>query len=162
MPTNSFSGRWSRYAVLVALLQSLSASADPRPYDYASGADDFIEVRQALLNRDWSGAWQTLQRLSERDPGLRETSEFHNLSGFVWRQKGSEHLPRSIEHYQQALRIEPAHVQAREYLGQAYLMMNRIDLAQDQLRRIEALCLSRLCDPWVSLNRAIESQGRPR
>jgi tetratricopeptide (TPR) repeat protein len=156
------SGHWGRAAVFVALLQGLSVAADPRPYDYASGADDFIETRQALLNRDWSGAMQTLQNLSERNPAMHDSAEFHNLMGFVWRQKGPQYLPRSIEHYHQSLRIEPSHVQAREYLGQAYLMMNRVDLARDQLQRIESLCMSRRCDPWLSLNRAIESHAPPR
>lgn len=162
MHTTFFLGAWVHAAVFLALFQSLSVAADPRPYDYESGADDFIETRQALQNHDWSGALQTLQRLSEQNPTLHETAEFHNLMGFAWRQKGRDHLPQSIEHYHQALRLEPSHVQAREYLGQAYLMMNRVDLAQDQLQRIEALCMSRRCDPWVSLNRAIGSHTPPR
>ena len=162
MTTSLFSGHWGRAAVFVALFQSLSLAAEPRPYDYESGADDFIEARQALQNRDWSGALQTLQSLSERQPAIRETAEFHNLMGFAWRQIGPQHLPQSIDHYHQALRIEPSHVQAREYLGQAYLMMNRVDLAEDQLQRIEALCLSRRCDPWLSLHRAIEAHRPAR
>ena len=139
----------------------LTAGAEPRPDPYDSGADDFVETRQALRDRDWTRALAHLETVSRQSPEVIDRSEYHNLMGYTLRHLGPDRLDKAISHYQEALRIDPTHIQAREYLGEAYLSMNRIDLAQEQLNRIEATCLSQTCEPWQSLNQAILAhQGR--
>jgi predicted Zn-dependent protease len=138
-------------------LLTTSGLAEPRPEAYWSGPDHYAQAREALQSRQWSHALELLQRLSHQMPSVTDEAEFHNLTGFALRQNNPSKLPDAIDHYQQALRIDPAHVQAREYLGQAYLMQGRADLAEEQLQRIEHHCLGRLCDSWRRLRAAIDA-----
>jgi hypothetical protein len=43
----------------------------------------------------------------------------------------------------------------REYLGEAYVIQGKIDLAQDQLATIQKLCGSTECEEYEDLSAAI-------
>ena len=47
----------------------------------------------------------------------------------------------SLQYYQQALAIDPRHLGAHEYIGEAYLMLNRPADAQQHLARLDSLCV---------------------
>ncbi|MDP1524185.1 MAG: tetratricopeptide repeat protein [Hydrogenophaga sp.] len=140
------------------LLACLTALAEPRPEPYSTGADVFSETRQALQSQQWLQALDALRQLSRVMPEITDDAEFHNLMGYSLRQASPSHLGAAVDHYQQALRLEPAHVQARAYLGQAYLMQGRPDLAREQLQHIEHLCKGQACETWRDLQRAIQTQ----
>lgn len=144
----------------LVLLATAATQAEPRPEAYGSVPDHYANVRDALQARQWSTALDALQRLAREMPPVTDEAEFHNLTGFALRQHDASRLAAAIDHYQLALRIDPAHVQAREYLGQAYLMQGRMDLAQQQLQHIEHHCQGRSCEAWQDLNTAIEAAAR--
>lgn len=154
-------GRTGRHAAralaCLVLFSWLVATAEPRPEPYAAGADHFSDSREAIRAARWSQALEALQRLAREMPQMTQDAEYHNLTGYVLRRQSPANLERSIEHYLTALRLDPAHVQAREYLGQAYLQQGREDLARDQLRVIEDLCRGRTCEEWRDLDRALEA-----
>jgi tetratricopeptide (TPR) repeat protein len=136
--------------------------AEPRPEAYWAVPDHYAEVRTALQAARWPMALEALQQLSHRMPSVTDEAEFHNLMGFTLRQSGPQHLGRAVAHYQQALRFDPGHVQAREYLGQAFLMQGRADLAREQLGLIEKYCKGQQCPAWEALHHAIQVHaGRP-
>lgn len=146
----------------LALLATAASQADPRPETHGSLPDHYANVREALQARQWSNALDALQRLSHQMPAVTDEAQFHNLTGFALRQHDASRLATAIDHYQRALRIDPAHVQAREYLGHAYLMQGRTDLANEQLQRIEHHCKGRSCEAWRDRQPAIEAaQQRP-
>lgn len=156
-----------RYLVLVRLrllaallwLSSLSALSEPRPEPYGGGADHFSDTRQALRSQQWSQAIEALKQLTREMPEIVDDAEFHNLMGYTLRQANPTNLGAAVDHYQQALRIDPGHVQAREYLGQAHLMQGRRDLAQAQLQAIERHCKGQDCQAWRNLHQAIEAHA---
>jgi cytochrome c-type biogenesis protein CcmH/NrfG len=45
-----------------------------------------------------------------------------------------------FRHYNEALRIDPQHLAAREYLGEAYLMTGNVAKAKDLLAELGRLC----------------------
>jgi hypothetical protein len=45
------------------------------------------------------------------------------------------------QYYQQALAIDARHLGAHEYIGEAYLMLNRPADAQQHLARLDSLCV---------------------
>ena len=159
-------GRAGRHAVRVlaclVLFPWLLATAEPRPAPYAAGADHFSDSREAIRAARWAQALDALQRLAREMPQMTQDAEYHNLMGYALRQQSPANLERSIEHYRTALRLDPSHVQAREYLGQAYLLQGREDLARDQLRAIEDLCKGRSCEEWRDLDRALEAHRARR
>jgi len=144
------------------LLTCLSVHSEPRPEPYGEGADHFSDARQALQSLQWSQALAALQQLTREMPEITDDAEFHNLMGYALRQASPSNLGVAVDHYLQALRLDPAHVQAREYLGQAYLLQGRQDLAQDQLREIERYCKGQDCQAWRDLQQAIRASAGGR
>jgi len=146
--------------LFLTLLATAAAQAEPRPEAYGSVPDHYANVREALQARQWSTALDALQQLAREMPPVTDEAEFHNLTGFALRQHDAKRLATAIDHYLLALRIDPAHVQAREYLGQACLMQGRMDLALEQLHRIEHHCQGRACEAWQDLKTAIDTERR--
>ena len=63
--------------------------------------------------------WSAAQR--ELNVALREApqnADVHNLLGYTYRKRAAPDLARALEHYQAALRIDPAHKGAHEYIGE--------------------------------------------
>lgn len=75
-----------------------------------------------------------------------------NYLGYAHRQLGD--YDAALQHYRQALNLDPAHRGALEYLGETYLAMNDLAAAQEQLGRLGELCPSG-CAEQLELARAI-------
>ena len=61
-----------------------------------------------------------------------------NYLGYAHRKSGR--ITVGLGYYQEALRIDPDYVRAREYLGEAYLSLDDVASAQNQLNEIEKRC----------------------
>jgi hypothetical protein len=46
-----------------------------------------------------------------------------------------------FKHYNEALRLDPKHRGANEYLGEAYLMVNNVAKAEEHLTALKSICL---------------------
>ena len=62
----------------------------------------------------------------------------HTMPGFAWRKLGNYEL--SLEAYQTALTLNLRHRGALEYLGEAYLDLDRLDDARATYRRLAKVC----------------------
>ncbi len=80
-------------------------------------------------------------------------AEVLNYTGYANRKAGR--LETGIAYYQQALTLNPNYVQAREYLGEAYVLAGFNALANEQLKEIENRCGTR-CEAYVVLKGFIE------
>lgn len=79
-------------------------------------------------------------------------AEVLNYTGYANRKAGR--LETGISYYHKALAIDPDYVQAREYLGEAYVLADRVDLAKAQLREIGWRCGTH-CETYQALEAAI-------
>src|SRR5262245_56781377 len=61
-----------------------------------------------------------------------------NYLGYAHRKAGR--VTVGLGYYQEALRIDPNYVRAREYLGEAYLTLGDVTSARNQLSEIEKRC----------------------
>jgi len=77
---------------------------------------------------------------------------FLNVRGYVSRKLGR--VEESIDYYLKAIELEPDYVNARSYLGEAYLMQGNVELARTQLAEIEKIC-GNTCEPYFALLQAI-------
>jgi DNA-binding SARP family transcriptional activator len=59
-----------------------------------------------------------------------------------------------FQHYNEALRIDPKHRNAHEYLGEAYLMVDNPAKAKEHLAALDKLCFFG-CDEFTDLKKAI-------
>ena len=77
-----------------------------------------------------------------------------NYRGYATRKLGK--TDEGIGYYLKSVALDPAYPQVREYLGEAYVIQGKFDLAKDQLTTIEKLCGSRDCEYYEDLADALE------
>jgi hypothetical protein len=76
-----------------------------------------------------------------------------NYRGYATRKLG--HTDEGISYYLKSVALDPAYPQVREYLGEAYVIQGKFDLAKDQLSTIEKLCGSKECEYYEDLADAL-------
>jgi tetratricopeptide (TPR) repeat protein len=81
-------------------------------------------------------------------------AEVLNYTGYSNRKAGR--LETGIAYYYKALAVNPDYVQAREYLGEAYVLAGRVDLATAQLKEIASRCGTE-CETYRALEQAIKA-----
>jgi tetratricopeptide (TPR) repeat protein len=77
-----------------------------------------------------------------------------NYRGYATRKLGK--TDEGIGYYLKSVALDPAYPQVREYLGEAYVIQSKFDLAKDQLATIEKLCGSKDCEYYEDLADALE------
>ncbi|MNG32379.1 Tetratricopeptide repeat protein [compost metagenome] len=81
-----------------------------------------------------------------------------NYRGYATRKLGR--TDEGIGYYLQSVKLDPQYAQVREYLGEAYVVKGRLDLAQEQLRQIESICGSTQCEEYQDLAEAINGSSK--
>lgn len=82
----------------------------------------------------------------------QNTAEALNYRGYATRKLGR--TDEGISYYLKSVDLDPKYAKVREYLGEAYVVKGRIDLAKDQLNTIKTLCGTG-CEEYQDLNEAI-------
>ena len=77
-----------------------------------------------------------------------------NARGYATRKLGR--TDEGISYYLRSIELDPNYPQVREYLGEAYVIQGKFDLAKDQLATIEKLCGSKDCEYYGELAKALE------
>jgi tetratricopeptide (TPR) repeat protein len=83
----------------------------------------------------------------------KRNPEVLNGLGYTNRKLGQFDL--AIDYYRQAIAMDPNYAEAREYLGEGYVTMGKIELAKEQLAEIKRIC-GISCEEYAELNEAIE------
>jgi Flp pilus assembly protein TadD len=112
-----------------------------------SGGQSWPESHQASKPSEYRGAMKLIKKdqCAEAIPLLEKALEkapkdadIYNELGFCYRKLGK--YTESFDNYRKALEIDPNHKGAREYVGELFLLMNKLDAAEDQLRQLTLLC----------------------
>ena len=102
----------------------------------AAAADpNYTKAKSMIEAKDYRGAIPLLQQVVAKDA---KNADAYNLMGFATRKSGNPQ--GSLQFYQQALAIDAKHIGAHEYVGEAYLMLDRVADAEQHLARLDALC----------------------
>jgi Flp pilus assembly protein TadD len=145
------------FAALVLLVLALAAYtvsavwADPTEETPggASVSSDYTLGKKAVEARDWASAIQLLSRAEVQDD---RNPDLENLLGYAYRHTG--HFDEAFRHYEIALRLNPRHRGAHEYIGEAYLMVNNLAKAEEHLAELKAICFVP-CEEYSDLEKAI-------
>jgi Flp pilus assembly protein TadD len=121
---------------------SLVPDEDRTNYAYRLAKDGRYEEALALLD--------TLKQPN--------TAKALNYRGYATRKLGR--TDEGIGYYLQSVKLDPHYAQVREYLGEAYVVKGRLDLAQEQLRQIESICGSTQCEEYQDLAEAINGSSK--
>jgi tetratricopeptide (TPR) repeat protein len=112
---------------------------------------DLTEYAYALAKADrYQEAIDVLDLLN--DPN---TPRALNYRGYATRKLGR--TDEGIGYYLKSVALDPSYPQVREYLGEAYVIQGRFDLAKDQLATIEKLCGSKECEYYEDLADALKT-----
>lgn len=85
------------------------------------------------------------------------TAKALNYRGYATRKLGR--TDEGIGYYLQSVKLDPQYAQVREYLGEAYVIKGRVDLAQEQLQHIQKIC-GTTCEEYRDLAEAINDSSK--
>ncbi|MDC0351397.1 hypothetical protein OAM58_00350 [Candidatus Pelagibacter sp.] len=114
---------------------------------YIDKAKKFEEDgKQKKAEKQYEKAQKLLIKSNENEPNNADTL---NYLGFTTRKLGNFNLGE--EYYLQGLAIEPKHNGINEYLGELYVVTNRMDLAKERLEILKNCN----CEEFDELNEII-------
>ena len=105
--------------------------------------------QQAIEAGDWERAAAFLERAAEADA---QNADVFNLLAYSYRHL--DRLDEAFEHYARALDLDPRHLGAHEYVGEAYLLVGDLAMAEHHLAALMEICAS--CEETEELAEAIE------
>jgi tetratricopeptide (TPR) repeat protein len=133
---------------LVLALSGLTpAQADGGNWDSESKYAPFHEL---IADENYQQAVIELQEAlleAPDDPDL--------LNLYAFSQRNLNKFDTALENYQKALRIDPEHRGANEYLGELYLLLDQPDKAEERLAVLDKECFFG-CEEFDELKQAIE------
>jgi len=131
------------------------AAGDPP----AETRDPVIEKAAAATKRqDWAGAADVLRGGLAADPN---NASYHNLYAYSLRKGANPDMNLVFKHYNEALRIDPKHRGAHEYIGEAYLMVGNVAKAKEHLSALDKLCFFP-CVEYTDLKKSIAEYEKKR
>ena len=101
-----------------------------------AGDSSYSRAKAMIEAKDYKGALPLLQQVVAKEP---KNADAYNLMGYATRKSGDPN--GSLQFYTQALQIDPKHLGAHEYIGEAYLMLDQLQQAEQHLARLDALCV---------------------
>ena len=104
-------------------------------------------------NKKYRRAQKLLVKLNKKKPNNPDTL---NYLGFTTRKLGD--YENGEKFYLQGLKIKPDHIGINEYLGELYVITNRIDLAKERLKILENCN----CDEYNQLREIIDGTRKSK
>jgi tetratricopeptide (TPR) repeat protein len=148
-----------RSALLAALLSPLAALAAGGAANVAPIDPVYDRANQAALRGDFAAAQSIMKDALAQSPN---NAEYHNMYAYSLRKGSNPDMSLVFKHYNEALRIDPKHKGANEYLGEAYLMVNNLPKAKEQLAVLDKLCFFS-CREYSELKKSIaDYEAKPR
>jgi tetratricopeptide (TPR) repeat protein len=140
---------FSPYIIALLLAPAAAFGADSAP---TPAGDPVLErVSAATERQDWPAAQALLKDALAKDPG---NADYHNLYAYAIRKGPSPDMNLVFKHYGEALRIDPKHRGAHEYIGEAYLSVNNVAKAKEHLGQLDRLCFLP-CSEYADLKKAL-------
>jgi Flp pilus assembly protein TadD len=139
-------------ALALSLVSAYAADTPSTQVPRRTVADRLADARKAIEAREWNVALRELNAAAREEPN---NADVHNLLGYSWRKRSNPDVTKAFEHYYTALRIDPRHKGAHEYIGQAYLMEKRPQQAETHLAELEKICGGQGCPEYQELAKAI-------
>jgi tetratricopeptide (TPR) repeat protein len=108
-------------------------------------------VSNATAQKDWPAAQAVLRDAIAANPG---NPDYHNLYAYSIRKGANPDMSLVFKHYNEALRLDPKHRGAHEYIGEAYLMVGNLAKAKEHLGALDKLCFFS-CEEFSELKKAV-------
>ena len=122
---------------------------------HADGGDSWGGSKLAPF-KELIDAEKYQQAITELGQALKDSpdnADFLNLIAFSHRKLNQYEI--ALDYYQKALKIDPEHRGANEYLGELYLQLGELEKAEQRLAVLDKECFF-VCDEYDELKQAIE------
>jgi cytochrome c-type biogenesis protein CcmH/NrfG len=141
------------HAFILALVTATSVWGmdTPKPEPKEPKDPALEQARDAIGKQDWAGAQTILRAAVARNP---QSADYHNLYAYSMRKGPNPAMNLVFRHYNEALRLDPKHRAAHEYLGEAYLMTGNVLKAREHLARLDDLCTFG-CEEYTALKKEV-------
>jgi tetratricopeptide (TPR) repeat protein len=117
-----------------------------------SRPDPMLDRYHAAAERqDWKSAAAAMNEALAADS---RNADYHSLYAYALRRSGSGDMDVVFKHYNEALRLDPKHRGAHEYIGEAYLQVGNVDKAKEHLSALDKICFFG-CSEYNDLKKAI-------
>jgi len=155
-------------AVLLGAMAAATGADTPSPapgpsagWSAAGKSEDpaLKSARAAIAAGDYTGAQATLKTALAANAA---NADVHNLYAYSIRKGANPDMELVFRHYNEALRIDPKHRGANEYIGEAYLMVGNLPKAKEYLAELSKLCFFG-CAEYDTLKKAVaayEAKGK--
>ena len=110
----------------------------------------------AIAKKDWVTAQTALKQALVTNA---QNADYHNLYAYSLRKGASPDMKLVFFHYEEALRIDPKHRGAHEYIGEAYLQAGNLAKAKEHLAALNKLCFFS-CEEYTDLKEAVSKYER--
>ncbi len=110
---------------------------------------DFQAAMAAVKSQDWQQVIARMGLYAQRNPG---SADAFNELGHAYRRSGD--MDNAFRNYEIALKIDPRHRGAHEYLGEAYLQIGDLARAERELKALDSLCFLP-CEQYTDLKAQI-------
>ena len=130
---------------------SSAFAADTTPVSVPTVNERLTLARASIQAKEWSKALGELNAAARAEP---RNADVHNLLGYSYRKQATPNLGKAFEHYNTALKLDPKHRGANEYIGEAYLMVKKPDKAREHLAALKSICGTE-CEEYRNLDKAI-------
>lgn len=123
------------------------------------GSDDekedknYVKGKELIQSGNYNEAISALEASLEKKS---DDSDALNLIGFSYRKL--ENYEKAFEYYNKALKIDPKHKGAMEYMGIAYLETGQLQKAENLFEKLKEICS--FCKERKSLDKAIKAFKR--
>jgi Flp pilus assembly protein TadD len=116
---------------------AMGGSSDKPAAPAAAAVDpNYTQAKAMIEAKNYAGAMPLLQQVVAKNP---KNADAYNLMGYATRKSGDAN--GSLQYYNTALGIDPKHLGAHEYIGEAYLMLGKVSDAEQHLAKLDGLCV---------------------
>ena len=143
--------RTQAHAFILALLGATAVWGMDGPEPKAPEDPAMEQARAALGKQDWLGARKILREAVTRNP---QDADAHNLYAYSIRRGANPAMDLVFRHYNEALRLDPRHRAAHEYIGEAYLISGNVSKAKEHLAQLDNLCTFG-CEEFTKLKKEV-------
>jgi Flp pilus assembly protein TadD len=150
---------WAAMLTLAfAIAVPLRATANMGSDDSNESTDpNWVEGKKAVEAQDFKRAVPLLSKAAAAEP---TNADIQNWLGFAQRKSGN--LDAAFAAYNEALKLNPGHRHAHEYIGEAYLLTGNIAKAEQHLAELQKLCSPIPCEEYKDLKRAVDDYKKKK
>ena len=148
-----------KYSVLIFILFQMNfemalGNPDSSGSDSNDDSKPLNVAYQNAYNEVKSGNFQVaIKYLKKASKISTNKADIYNLMGYSHRKL--DLLEDAFFYYEKALKLDPRHLGANEYIGELYLRTNNLKKAEEHLEVLDDICLFG-CDEYDDLKDAIE------